>query len=95
LRFSRSTISLCRDRDAAAQAGRTIARSVEASGFSLCKLQERHPMSSTDLAGIQQTQQQMEDFETQLAKMQMQFQMKMEAAKEQKAAAEALGNQQG
>jgi hypothetical protein len=52
-------------------------------------------MSSTDLAGIQQTQQQMEDFETQLAKMQMQFQMKMEAAKEQKAAAEALGNQTG
>jgi hypothetical protein len=90
---ARSLTFLGRDGDAAAQASRAIARSVEASGCSLCKFKERHPMSSSDLAAVAQSQQQAEQFETQLAQMQMQFEMKLDAAKAEKDAAQAIQNQ--
>jgi hypothetical protein len=50
-------------------------------------------MSNSDLAAVQQSQQQAEQFETALAQMEMQFQMKMDAAKAEKSAAEAMQNQ--
>jgi len=50
-------------------------------------------MSSSNLAAVGQAQQQAEQFETQLAQMQMQFEMKLDAAKSEKSAAEAIQNQ--
>jgi hypothetical protein len=50
-------------------------------------------MSNSDLAAVAQSQQQAEQFETQLAQMQMQFEMKLDAAKAEKSAAEAIQNQ--
>jgi hypothetical protein len=50
-------------------------------------------MSSSSLAAVGQAQQQAEQFETQLAVMQMDFEKKMDAAKAEKSAAEAMQNQ--